>query len=481
MKLAISSLSIFLIWIESYAFVTIQQKYQEKYSLSSPYHTVTTHLRFLQPGNYHPSISAKTFDAEDLTEEQKIHIALKLKQIYDGTQNYIDPSRISKNPNFIDSVTHLQQYIPVDQFPGIYLIKKKNSWLYSRQSLDAILKIHKEIYPFGTDKLVEWIAYLNMGRSSSTYLGLYIWQYAAILVVTLLGFIGYKLISILIQRIVKQVLIRKGYQKIANEVLTPVARPLSMCLILILASFFTKIIQLPIHLSTYIFIGFNLFISLLIVIVCYRLIDILVYCLEIAAAKTISTLDDQLVPLVRKALKLFVIITGGIFILQNLDFDITGLLAGISIGGLAFALAAQDTIKNLFGSLMIFIDRPFQVGDWIIAQEIDGTVEEVGFRSTRVRTFHNSLVTIPNGNIANMTVDNMGMRVYRRFRTTIAITYDTPADLIEAFIEGLKKTVMDHPKTRKDYYEIHLNAFGSSSLDILFYIFFEQIIGRENS
>jgi MscS family membrane protein len=122
---------------------------------------------------------------------------------------------------------------------------------------------------------------------------------------------------------------------------------------------------------------------------------------------------------------------------------------------------------------MIFLDRPFQVGDWISSDGIDGTVEEVGFRSTLVRTFRNSLTSIPNGRLADHTIDNHGLRVYRRFNTHIAITYDTPPAVITTFVEGLKKIVTDHPDTRKDYFEIHLHEMGSSSLNILFYIFFQ--------
>lgn len=115
---------------------------------------------------------------------------------------------------------------------------------------------------------------------------------------------------------------------------------------------------------------------------------------------------------------------------------------------------------------------------------IDGTVEKVGIRATRVRTFANSLVYIPNGQLTNSTVNNYGLRVYRRFKTTLSITYDTPPVLIEKFVEGMRDIVLHHPDTRKDYFEIHLNDFGSSSLNILFYIFFsvsswsEELRGR---
>jgi MscS family membrane protein len=166
------------------------------------------------------------------------------------------------------------------------------------------------------------------------------------------------------------------------------------------------------------------------------------------------------------------VVIGGLFILQNLNVNITALLAGISIGGLAIALAAQDTLKNFFGSLMIFIDKPFSVGHWITSGDLDGTVEEVGFRSTRIRTFRNSLTYVPNGKLADSTIDNHGLRQYRRFFMHISITYDTPPDLIEVFVEGLRKIVDRHPNTRKDFYIVEFNDMGDFALKIMFYIFF---------
>ena len=190
------------------------------------------------------------------------------------------------------------------------------------------------------------------------------------------------------------------------------------------------------------------------------------------ASKTKSKVDDQLVPLARKSIKVIVIVFGCLYVLKTLDVDITPLIAGVSIGGLAFALAAQETIKNLFGSITIFTDQPFVVGDWIVIEGIEGNVEEVGMRSTRIRTFYNSVISIPNGRLADMTIDNMGARNYRRFRAEIGITYDTSPELIDVFVEGLKEIVVNHPKTRKDVYAIYLNSFGSSSINILFNIFF---------
>ena len=122
---------------------------------------------------------------------------------------------------------------------------------------------------------------------------------------------------------------------------------------------------------------------------------------------------------------------------------------------------------------MIFLDKPFQIGDRISFNGVDGMVEEVGFRSTRVRTFANSLVYVPNGKLADMVIDNYGLRKYRRFNPSIGITYDTPPALIKKFVEGLDQIIAKHPATRKDSWEVRFNSMSDSSLNILFYTFFD--------
>ncbi len=204
----------------------------------------------------------------------------------------------------------------------------------------------------------------------------------------------------------------------------------------------------------------------------YRLTNILGEFLTQWAERTESTLDDLLVPLVVKSLKLFITVLGIIFFADRMAIELAPLLTGLGLGGLAFALAAKDFVGNLFGSVMVIADRTFQVGDWVVIGDIEGTIEQVGFRSTRIRTFYNSLITLPNSNLITSSVDNLGRRRYRRWRTTLSVTYDTPPGKIEAFCEGIRELVRKHPYTRKDYFQVYLNAFAPASLDVLLYIFF---------
>ena len=203
-----------------------------------------------------------------------------------------------------------------------------------------------------------------------------------------------------------------------------------------------------------------------------RIVDLVGDIFRAKASRTPTKIDDLLVPLVRKALKVFIVALGIVWIADNLDMDVGALLAGLGIGGVALALAAKDTVENFFGAFAILADRPVQVGDWVVIGDIEGTVAEVGFRSTRVRTFYDSLITFPNAMLIRSAVDNFGNRKYRRLKTTIGVTYDTPPDKLEAFVEAIRELVRIHPYTRKDYYHVYFHGFGQSSLDILVYVFF---------
>ena len=438
-------------------------------NLSSPFFTVYTHLEFLQEDNYHPEMSAITLNPEQVSGERAKELAIKLKQVLDGSGEIIDMDLVPRQRDYYDSATNDNRYYLSENYPEIFLEKKGNKWFYSPYTVQKIESLHQEVYPYGLDQVVEVLP----GLGSMKVLGLHIWQLVGILVMVILAFLLHLLFSFLIEKIIIGLLVRLGYEKLAEEVVQPVARPVSILVIFPLLIVLLPVLQLPVLANKYLIILLRALWPVFGIVFFYRLVDIVSLYMTKVAESTESTLDDQLVPMVRKVLKTVVIVIGSIFILDNLQFDIAGLIAGLSIGGLAFALAAQDTIKNFFGSLMIFIDKPFQVGDWITAGEVDGTVEEVGFRSTRIRTFRNSVIYIPNGIITNQAVDNHGLRKYRRFMTHISLTYDTPPELIDTFVQGLKGLVNEHPNTRKDYYQIHFHKMGASSLDVLFYIFFD--------
>jgi MscS family membrane protein len=436
--------------------------------LSSPYATI----KFFDDNiEVDPAIAARIISSQDISHlEDRIDIAEKLNRFFGGKGVWIDPDKIPDDPEYTDSTkvgrfTYELSY----RFAEIYLERDGKNWYLSKESAEKVPELYKTAFPFGSDRLLKYLP--TEGRKE--IFGLYAWQYIAVLLIVILTYLIFRLLNWSITFLVTKILFRFGYKELAQKFVNPVVRPIGLLIAFMLAETSTPFLQLPVKITAFISVTVELLIPLFATIAVYNAMDIVGLYMKKMADKTETSYDDQIVPIVRKILKTFVVIIGGIIVLQNLNVNIGLLLGGLSVGGLALALAAQDTIKNFFGSLMIFMDKPFQAGHWITASDgIDGTVEQVGFRSTRIRTFANSVITVPNGKLSDASIDNHGLRAYRRFKTNIAVTYNTPPDVLDLFIKGLREIVKEHPNTRKDSFHIYMNDMGSHSLNILFYIFF---------
>ncbi len=211
----------------------------------------------------------------------------------------------------------------------------------------------------------------------------------------------------------------------------------------------------------------------------WRLLEGLAAYFTARAKQTDSSLDDQLVPFIAKTLKIFLILTAVLVVAQNMGYSVSGLIASLGIGGIAVAMAAKDTIANIFGSIMILIDRPFMVGDWIKTSEFEGVVEEVGFRSTRIRTFARTLVNVPNSTLANMVIDNIDQRRQRRIKMRIGLTYDTTPAQMKAALAGIDQLLCDHPGVDQGYKLVKFDEFEDSSLSIFLYYFSASKVWEE--
>lgn len=449
---------------------SLAQKEGRDYHLDSPHDVLLTHIKFLHEENYRPDISAKAFLRDNLSERDARQAAIKLYQYYNAKGYFIDFEKIPKNPDYIDSISKEHRFYPVPLHKEIFVEKVGDNWYYSLETISQINRLHKQAFPWGSDKLLNLLPKIGQQK----VMGLHLWQLVGLLAMILISFILHFIFTWLINEFFYRLLELRGYHEIGRKYLLPVARPVSYFVLTFVALIFVRVLQLPIAMAHLLIVVLGVLTPFFGAMIFYRLVDVLGLYMERLAEKTENTLDDQLVPLVRKSLKFFVVLVGFLVILrEGLNIDIWPIITGISIGGLALALAAQDTLKNFFGSLMIFIDKPFQIGQFIQSGEIEGTVEEVGFRSTRVRTIKNSLMYVPNAKLADSVIDNLGLRQFRRFSTNISITYDTPAEMIELFVEGLKEIALAHPEVKKDTYYINFSSLGSASLDITFTVFLE--------
>jgi len=436
--------------------------------LSTPYATVKF---FIENIDKDPAVAARIISSKDIPHlSKRIEIAQQLNRFFGGKGVYVDIDKVPEDQDYTDSLrAGRYTYEITYRFSDIYLEKNGNAWYLSKESAEKVPDLYNTAFPFGSDRLLKYLP----TEGSIEIFGIFAWQYLAILILVALTYLVFRFLNWLISFIVTRVLFRFGYNDIAKTHVQPVTRPIGLLIAFIMAEMALPFLQLPIKVNALASVTVEIFIPFFAMIAIYYAVNILGLYLDKIAKKTDNTFDDQLVPLIRKILKTFVVIIGALVVLSRMGSDVKLLLGTLSVGGLALALAAQDTIKNFFGSLMIFLDKPFQAGHWVVTTDgIDGTVEQVGFRSTRIRTFENSLISVPNGRLSDAAINNYGLRSYRRFRTHIAVTYDTPPDLLELFIKGLREIVDKHPHTRKDYYHVYMNDMGSHSLNILFYIFF---------
>ena len=329
-----------------------------------------------------------------------------------------------------------------------------------------------------------WMEETLPSWSMERFIGIFWWQWLGILALILAGLVLRTLVRFLLNFLA---LLASRTRFTLDERIASLSRgPADLFLMGVFWFFSLKLLRPEGEVLAYLSLSIRAVISISLIWGAYRLSSLATDYFRKMAGKTESTLDDQLVPLLNRSIRVFTVLLGSLMAIQNLGVNVLSLLAGLGIGGIAFALAAKDTVANFFGSIMILFDSPFQVGDWIVLGSVEGTVEEIGFRSTRIRTFYNSLVTVPNSDLMNARIDNMGRREYRRIRTILGLTYDTSPQKMEAFLEGVKNIVLANPNTRKDYFHVVFHSFGSHSLDVMLYCFLKvpdwsnELVERQN-
>ncbi len=292
-----------------------------------------------------------------------------------------------------------------------------------------------------------------------------LWQYLASLIYIILAFYVSKLLDYIIQ-----VQLRKWAAKTTtnlDDLLLDLLRgPVKVVSFVILLHVGLAVFAWPEWASNFISNGLKIVVACSITYVGIKVVDLLInYWQQRAKASQEGLMDTQLFPIISKTLKIFVTIVAVLVTSQNLGMNVTGLLASLSIGGLAVGLAAQDTLSNLFGAVAIFADRPFRVGDRVQFDAIDGVVETIGLRSTRIRNLDGHLVTVPNRTVANASISNITKRPTIKTVMNIGLTYDTPFNRIERAIAVIREVYQSNPKTSN--LVVNFNKFDSSALNIL--------------
>lgn len=430
---------------------------------STPQAAARTLFDWQTPQQYDPGRAATCIAVP--SNASGARLAVQLKQVLDGRGIYFPVDSLAASPDPVDEggvpITTLS---PLHQLPVVSIVRDDDgSWRFSRTTAQAIPKLYADTFSPLSAQLQSSLPPAMYRR----FAGLYLWQFvfgAALLAVAWLA--GHAA-RVLLKRTLSRFLRRAGVT-VDADAYARTNRPLVWLVVLGVIAWGLPDLMLPIAVSAPVTYAARVGIWAMGLLAAFRFIRVGSEAARSWSLTTESKLDDQAIPLLRQAAQLLLIVIGGLYLADAVGFDVWKLAAGVGIGGLAFALAAQDTVANLFGSVNIFLDRPFQIGDWVQVGDVEGVVEEVGFRSTRVRTFYNSLVTIPNSQITNANVDNLGLRPRRRIKLVLGLTYDTPPDLLQAYIEGVRAILAAHPLVQRTY-EVHLYNLGDSAIELLVY------------
>lgn len=321
--------------------------------------------------------------------------------------------------------------------------------------IPGIATIERGQLTFGLDRIPELRREL---------LGIPIWQYAATILYIFLAIIAARLFNYLVTVQLRK-LANRTKTRLDDLIIDLLHGPLRILALVFLLQLGLNLFQWPLWLEHWFRNGFKLILAFSLTLLVLKMVDMAEkYWRKRPIKADDKGFNDLLIPLISKSLKAFLIIMAILVTLDNLNFNIRTLLAGVSISGLALGLAAQDTVGNLFGAAAVFVDKPFKIGDRIQLNGIDGVVEEMGLRSTRVRNGEGHLITVPNKTMGNATITNVTRRPNLKTVINFGLTYNTPAEKLAQAVDILENVYRKHPRTGDLI--VGFNQFGDNALNI---------------
>jgi MscS family membrane protein len=371
--------------------------------------------------------------------------------------------------------------------PALTAAGKKNAMntrLFVLFSALCVGAVAQEEMPVATNLVAQGAAHRsqptfglsNLPALQREVAGFPLWQYAASLVWIILAFF----VAAVIDKIVTQQLRRltaRTKTKLDDRLVEVLHTPVKIIITMIMLNAGVHMFQWPDWAESVLSTGFTLTMAGTAIYLAMKLVELLVEFAEERYFAGDAQMAQLMMPVIGKSLKVFVIVIGALTTAQYLGLPITSVIAGLGIGGVAVALAAQNTLANVFGTITILTDRPFRVGDRVQIDKFDGSIETIGLRSTRLRTLEGHLVTIPNKTMADSPINNISMRPNIRQLITLSLTYGTtPAKMQEA-VTILRDIFTKHPRTHDAW--IYWKDYGAHSLDIFIVYWCKSTVFKE--
>lgn len=451
-----------------------------KVDLSNPNAALYTHIYYLMPESYDLQKSARVIRMSD--REQAGVLAKRIKEVLDGNGLAIDFSKIPIDPDYVDTIGfatrtlehNMHRYAPFPiRMPEVYLEKSGKNWYYSEETIQKLDALYKRTFPVE----LTWLSEKFPGFFSAKINNFLIWKPVVALITLLISVIIYFILEpvfFFILRLFQRLFFKKIADGTTMLILHELAKPLVFIVIIKFIRAMLPSMQM-VNLNALLMTGLKIAETIFWIFVVLKLLKTILNFYHGHKPDEKTKLDKQLAPILNKVLQGIVILIGFLHILTAFGVDPVTVLTGASIGGIAIAFAAQDSVKNLIGTMVIFLDQPFQLDDWVEFGGVEGSVERVGFRSTIIRAADTTLFQVPNSKISEADINNKGLRVFRRYTAELGIRYDTPPDLIEAFVEGIKELITLHPSTKSQSYNVDFISFGASSLNIMVNVYFKGL------
>jgi MscS family membrane protein len=314
----------------------------------------------------------------------------------------------------------------------------------------------RDTLTFGLDKVV---------ALQKIVFGIPLWKLLAAVIFLAIGVIAARVIDWLIQARLKK-WAEKTTTRLDDILLQVIEGPIKVIVFVLFVQAGLEMFAWPAWIELWVRRGLYIAVAFSLTYMLLKSTDlIMVYWKHRAALRDDKSFDDQLFPIISKTIKIFLVIVAVLLTSQNLGLNITSVIASLSIGGLALGLAAQDTVANLFGAVAVFVDKPFRIGDVVKLGDVEGTVESMGLRSTRVRSPDGHLITVPNKTMGNATITNVTRRPNIKTTMNIGITYDTPSEKVQEAIKILNEVYRQHPQTADLI--VSFNKFLDSALNFV--------------
>jgi len=326
----------------------------------------------------------------------------------------------------------------------------------------------------------EWIRKLenNLGQK---IIGISLWQFIAAFLVILAGLIIKRILISIIEKKITE-FVEKTEAEWDDLLFEAITKPVNAFIMIgaVHVAVFLLVFNLENFPTAFIGKSYTVLLGIILIWGVYRLVDVVAHYLDELVANKDEGLKGQFVPLIKKALRILVVIVGALTVLATIGINITGLAALLSVGALAISMGSKDSVANLVGTVNILTDRPYKVGDWItVGSSIDGDVEEIGFRSTKIRMFDKTLMTVPNGTLATETIKNWSRMPKRRIKMTIGLTYDASPKQMREALKRIETILKEDEGVDQDYMLVQFTDFGPSSLDVFLYYFSKSTVWRE--